>query len=328
MKQLKIILLICSLLMLIPTIILSNGKKQKKDSKVKELFSIVLKKNNALSDTTEDNVEYPSDIQYFDHKIYILSGHERKVVIYDLKSDNLTEFEGINKTLKSMYAHDNKSSEPEFIRILNKYIIIDCNDKVLIFDKDGELIKKLIFQHNIQYITAEGNKLYIWSYNEITKVNLDDKFQFEKIKTSIDLPYVADDDLVAFGGDLFDEFKGLIIVSSQDSATLKTIDTKQINYVEYPEIMKRNVSLNCVTPLYYVWYSWIIGPEFFIINKNSGATNKIPLPINITQDYLSEEEGGGSRGFKITNNADQFLYIMVMKRENRQKKIIVYELDL
>ena len=325
---LKKFLFISTIFLWIPSVFLSCGKSPKKDGKVKELFSIVLKKGNVLSDTTIENVEYPSDFQYYDGKLYILSGDERKVVVYDLKDKRLKEFEQINNTLKILHERDAAMSDPTYIRIIDGFIIIDCNNKVFIFDKGGKLLKKLTFKSNIQFITAEGDNLYIWTFPKCIIVRLANKFQLEKINAIKELIYTPEDDMIADACDIYTDRKGFRIVKLGDSLVMKLVEAKQIKLDDYPEVKKENVSLNCVTPSYYVWYSWVIGPEFFIINRNNGATTKIPLSINITKGYLSEEEGGPSTGFKITNNGDDALYMMVMKRENKQKRIIIYELDL
>jgi len=298
---------------------LHSAGEQEQVQKLSLVFDLPIKKGSYLERQREDNADFPADFQVSDGKFYILSSEEKKIIGFDEQKKEFFSYEKIHRYLLNE-KENNAVSEPIFLRLTNNYIIVGYDFKLLVFSLSEELLFKTIFRTRLQYMTVYGDKLNLWFYDYALQINPGNK---------------SDSQQVMYGGKSID-FTGIKVHDKEKLSTGLsvynieggTLNEKKITYTPYhlfPGMKKESFSLNCITPLYYVWYPWTQGDKLVLINKETGSEKIIDLGFNLVKDNLSYLEDR-EEGLKVTNDGDR-LYFMVMKNIDGQKTIRVYQMQ-
>lgn len=297
-------------------------KSETKNLHLNLLFDIPLRKGSVLSDTSEENAEYPDDIQYANNKLYILSGNERKIITYDLLSKKLSELSKVNNRISTK----SEKEEPQFIRLAGNFIIVGFGSKVYVFNRSGELQKKISADESYRFLSSCKSNLLIWNSKNIQMVSLDQGFKVTNLTTPLKFTYF-DTYIVSNGCDIFSEKKACLTNVSSGNARIRVESIPDINYSQYPQLHPENTSLICVTPTYYIFYAWVDGRRLFLVNRQNKFQQSALLDLDIGNGALTWVTDK-SEGLRVACDGDNSLYMMVMKRDEAGKRILVYQLNL
>jgi hypothetical protein len=295
-----------------------------KEKSLSILFEISLKKGGLLELTREDNYEYPVDFTSNSHQVAILSGVEKKVVIYDYDKKEFIDCSKINVELSKQFSNQNiVASTPLYIRFVEEFIAVIYLNKFMLFDRSFGFISSLNLDKQVSFSTVDGSKLLFWHKDAITVVD----FTIRENNT-----YVLENEFHNAG--IFSGYGNTLIVNSYDNYFIyefdysikRIIDKKSsFPFSKLPEVKKESVSLDCVTNSEYVWYLWQNQNEIVLEDRFNGVVSKVSLGLDITKDNLFYEEDIRS-GFRVSSFGNT-LFFMVMKNDNGIKKLKVYFLE-
>src|SRR6185437_7454389 len=250
---------------------LNRGKQSPEKAKLDMIFSFTIKQGNSLADTSDRNAEYPSDIQFFDDNLYILSGYEKKIITYNTIQKQFHGLDRINKVLSSK----NEDGSPIFIRVTPNCIVVGYDFKIYIFSQDGDLLKKISRKSHIEFLTVSDKNLFVWSRDAVNAISLTGDFQERLVKNvNEDIDY--DQYLLSDNCDMVSQKQICMIESPNDNPkiVLKSQITDTSVDVESSELISANHKDN-------IWYDWKRGRQIALISRNDGSKKNIMINQNI-----------------------------------------------
>jgi hypothetical protein len=294
-------------------------------SNLTTLFTIPINQQSVLKVERENNAEFPEDIQFFEDKLYILSGEEKKVIVYNLFEKKVTDLEKISRRLQQENDEDTPN-RPIYLRIVDRHFVIAYDFKVLFFDMDGTFVKKIVLDNALHFITFRATFIFLWFDNNVSAIDLSNKYETNIIPLNDNkIDYTSF--FVSYQSEMVSETQACNVNSSQGKFSIVLRKPNSIEFSKYPNLNLENSSVNCVTEKNYIWYPWPIGNQIFLIDKQFGTFHVVTFDENIAKGCLTYPEDRSS-GLRMINNGEANLYMMVMKKERGSKRIIVYDLSI